>query len=61
MARAYVRDDYPRALASGLSPVHAHKHTITALLNQHACALCALWKIRCNNLALRLLYIVKGH
>ena len=42
MVCAYVREDNPRALASGLSPVHAHNHTITALLHQHACALCAL-------------------
>ena len=39
---AYVREDNPRALASGLSPVHTHNHTITALLRQQACALCAL-------------------
>ena len=25
----YVREDNPRALASGLSPVHAHNHTLT--------------------------------
>ena len=42
MVCAHVREDYPRALASGLSPVHAHNHTITASLHQHACALCAL-------------------
>ena len=39
---AYVREDNPRALTSGLSPVHTHNHTITVLLHQHACALCAL-------------------
>ena len=32
MVCAYIREDNPRALASGLSPVHAHNHTITALL-----------------------------
>ena len=37
----YVREDNVRALASGLSPVHAHNHTITAL-HQHTCVLCAL-------------------
>ena len=42
MVCAYVREDNPRALASGLSPVHAYNHTITALLHQHACAQCAL-------------------
>ena len=29
MVCAYVREDNPRALASGLSPVHTHKHTLT--------------------------------
>ena len=44
MVCAYVREGNPGALAlaSGLSPVHTHTHTITALLHQHACALCAL-------------------
>ena len=44
MVCAYVWEDNPIALASGLSPVYAHNHTITALLHQHAyhCALCAL-------------------
>ena len=42
MVCAYVREDNPRALASGLFPVHTHNHTITALLHQHACAICAL-------------------
>ena len=32
----------PRALASGLNPAHTHSHAITALLHQHASALCAL-------------------
>ena len=31
MVCAYVREDNPRTLASGLSPVHAHNHTITAV------------------------------
>ena len=30
MVSAYVREDNPRALASGLSPVHTHNHAITA-------------------------------
>ena len=42
MVYAYVREDNPRAVASGLSPVHTHNHTITALFHQHARALCAL-------------------
>ena len=42
MVRAYVREDNPRPLASGLSSVHTHNHTIIALLHQHACVLCAL-------------------
>ena len=42
MVCVYVREGNPRALASGLSRVHTHNHTITALLYQHACALCAL-------------------
>ena len=33
MVCAYVREDNPRALASGLSPVHTHNSTITALLH----------------------------
>ena len=55
MVCAYVREDYPRALGSGLSPVHTHNHTITAaLLPQYACALCAIVRYliftqRCNN------------
>ena len=32
MVCAYVWEDNPRALASGLSPVHMHSHTITALM-----------------------------
>ena len=40
MVCAYVREDNPRALARGLSPVHAHNQTITALLHQHACVHC---------------------
>ena len=42
MVCAYVREDNPRASASGLSPVHTHSHTINALLLQHACVLCVL-------------------
>ena len=42
MVCAYVREGNPRALASELSPVHTHNHTITALLHQHACAPCLL-------------------
>ena len=33
MIYAYVREDNSRALASGLSPVHTHNYTITALLH----------------------------
>ena len=48
----YFNSMLPRALASGLSPVNVyrHNHTITALLHQHACALCALWDIWCRTL-----------
>ena len=42
MVCEYVREDNHRALASGLSPVHTHNHTVTALLHHHAGALCAL-------------------
>ena len=42
MVCAYVREGNTRALASGLSPVHTHNHTVTALLHQYACALYAL-------------------
>ena len=42
MVCVYVREDNPQALASGLSPVQTHSHTITFLLHQHACALCML-------------------
>ena len=42
MVCAYLRENNPRALASGLSPVHIHNLTITALLHQHACPFCAL-------------------
>ena len=45
MVCANVREGNPRALASGLSPVHMHNHTITVLLHQHACALCASCEI----------------
>ena len=43
MVCMYVWEGNSWALASGLSPVHTHNHTITALLHQHACTLCALW------------------
>ena len=46
---AYVRENNPRALASGLSPVHIHNFTITALLHQHACPLCAFEMFDVNN------------
>ena len=36
MVCANVREDNPRALASGLSPVHMQNHTITASLHQNA-------------------------
>ena len=36
MVCAYVREDNPRVLASTLSPIHTHNHTIIALLHQHA-------------------------
>ena len=39
---ASVREGNPRALASGLLPVHTLNHTITCLLHQHAFVLCAL-------------------
>ena len=42
MVCAYVREDNPRALASGLSHVHMRNHTITALLHENTRALCAL-------------------
>ena len=46
MVCANVRGDNPRALiVSGLSPVHTHNHTITALLHLHAYAFCALLDI----------------
>ena len=50
MVCAYVREDNPRALASGLSPLYMQDHTITASLHQHACALCALQDICCRTL-----------
>ena len=42
MICAYVPEDNPQALGSGLSPIHKHNHTFTAILHQHACALRAL-------------------
>ena len=41
MVYAPLREDNPRALASGLSPVHTHNHTLTFLLHQYEFALCA--------------------
>ena len=38
MVCVYVREDNPRALVSGFSPIHTHSYTITFLLHQHACA-----------------------
>ena len=46
MVCAYVREDNPQALLSGLSPIHMHNHTITFLLHQHACALCTMYVVR---------------
>ena len=40
MVFAYIRKDNPRALASGLPPVHTHNHTTISLIHQHACAFC---------------------
>ena len=42
MVCTYLRAGNPQALASGLSLVHRHNHTVTALLHQHACVPCAL-------------------
>ena len=41
MVCAYVREDSPRALASGLSPVHTHNHTKMPYCTSmhHACAI----------------------
>ena len=59
MVCASVREDIPRALASGLSPVSTHKPYNNFLLNQHAFANCDIsdvtyWTIckrcLCNNL-----------
>ena len=41
MVGAYVREGYPRALASGLSPVHMHKPYNNCLI----VPACALWDI----------------
>ena len=41
MVCAYLQEGNPRALASRLSPVHTHNHTITDLLHQYAYELCA--------------------
>ena len=34
-ARIHVREDNPRALASGLSPVHMHSHTLPYCNSMH--------------------------
>ena len=39
---ALVREDDPRALASGLSPIQTQNHAITCLLHQHTFVLYAL-------------------
>ena len=52
MICAYVQEDNPQALVSGLSPVHTHNHTITALLHFVHCEIFDVkhWNItqRCN-------------
>ena len=57
MVCAYVQEDNPRALASGLSPLHKRNHTIIFFVHQHACVHCEIfdvkyWNIiqRCNKL-----------
>ena len=42
---AYVREDNLRALASGISPVHKHKHTIS--FNQHTCVIIHVHFVNC--------------
>ena len=42
MVCASVREDNPRALARGLSPIQKQNHSLTCLLHQHANLLCAL-------------------
>ena len=54
MFYAYVRVDNPLALASGLSPVHTHNPTITALLHQHACALLCIVRYLMQNIGISL-------
>ena len=34
---AYVREDNTRALASGLSHLYTHNHTLTFSVHQHTC------------------------
>ena len=54
MVCAFVREDNPRALASGLSSVHTHNHAITFLLHFVHCEIFDVkyWNItqRCDNL-----------
>ena len=38
MVCAYVREDNPRVLVSGLSPVHKHNHTLIHLIISRAYA-----------------------
>ena len=47
---AYVGEDNPRSLASGLSPVHMHSHIITFLLHHHACVLCEIFDVKHLNI-----------
>ena len=42
MVCASVQENNPRAVASGLSPVHTHNHTITFLLHKDVCALISI-------------------
>ena len=57
MVCAYVREDNTRALASGLSPVHTHNHTITASLHFVHCEIFDVehWNVtqRCNKICLQ--------
>ena len=56
MVCVYVREDNPRALASGLSPVHTHNHTITFSLHQHG--FFTLRDICCNQLEYNTTYAI---
>ena len=51
MVFAYVRENNPRAL----SPVNTHNHTISALLHQHAYALCEIFDVEHWNITQRTL------